>query len=231
MNSMKSRTTPCGAKNQQAETSKATLELGFRHAAAEPQGDVAEQRTRTGRDRERGRRAADDRGAEEHQLRSVRTGLEAVAGGCRFVRRKGFTGQHRLLHRQVARLEQTAIGRHEIAGGETEDVAQYDGSQRHLHPGAVPQDSGGWLDRCAEALRCPLRSVRLPEVDRHAKHDHRRDDEGVDVLSERSLDRTGGKQDERQRVGEQVQQLNDCRQATDRRGLVWTVQMETSCSL
>ena len=56
------------------------------------------------------------------------------AVGCLLLGRQRLAGQRRLLHVQVARLEQARIGRDEIAGAEPDDIARHQLTSRQLAP-------------------------------------------------------------------------------------------------
>ena len=90
-------------KDEQTEPMQSVFELCFRSAGPQSHGDVAEHRLRPRRDGPRSSRAADDRCAQKHQLRSVRARRAVVVGGGdHLVGRQGFAGQHRLLNREVS---------------------------------------------------------------------------------------------------------------------------------
>ena len=114
-------------KDQQTESPQPVFELRLRRTGPQPHGDVAEHRLRAGRDGQRRSGAADDRRAEEHQMRRVgaRRVAQAVGGGD-LVGGQRLAGQHRLLNGEIARLEQACVRGHEIAGRQPEDVARHD---------------------------------------------------------------------------------------------------------
>jgi len=76
-----------------------------------------------------------------------------------------------------------------------------------------------------------LRPVRLPEIDRDAEDHHRHDDQRIDALSQRASDGARDEQDDDKGIGEQVEQLNDGREAADRNWLIRAVRDEEACRL
>ena len=173
------------SKNQQAEAPQAVLELRFRRTGSQPHRDGAKQGLRASAERQGGGRAADHRGAEKDEMRGVWT--EPVVFGCRrrvLVGGQRFASQHRLLDREVPRLEQAGVRRYEVTGGQPEDVARHDvphGNSIHA-PSRLTVAVGTTDD--AKSLRGLLRAVGLPEVDGNTQHHHRDDDQGVGDLTE-----------------------------------------------
>ena len=159
-----------------------------------------------GRDDQRRARAADDRRAEEHQVRRVGPDASRSVRPRRFLGRQRLARQRRLLDGEIARLEQARVGRHQIAGRQPERRRRARRS-RAASP-ARRRRGARWpsalTDARSRSAACCER-YDLPEVDRDAEHHHRHDDERVDALSQtHAADRAGDEQDDDERIGEQV---------------------------
>ena len=211
------------SQNQQAESAQPVFEFGFWRAGPQPGRDIAEHRRRTRGEGHRRTRSADDGGAEEHEIGRVGARRPARGAGGRLVGWQRFACEHRLLNGEIARLDESRVGRDQIAGREPEHIARHDVPQRRLLPGAVSEHRGRRGHRRAKLIRRLLRPVRLPEVDRDTEHDHRHDDHGIDGLTERSGNRARDEQNDDERVREEVQQLDDGRQTPDGSRLVRAV--------
>ena len=183
-----------------------------------------------GRCHDRRRHSADDRRAEEDEIRRIRSRRSMRLVGTRhLVRRERFARQHRLLNREVARVQQTCIRGHEIPGRQPHDISRDDLSERDLLPGAVTEHGGGRRHRRTQSFGRPLRTIRLPEIDAHAQQDDRDDDPRIDVFAEPAGHRARDEEYEDQRIGEQPPDLDQGREAPRWRRLVRTAGGQTAC--
>ncbi len=83
----------------------------------------------------------------------ARSACRSVSSPASLLHREGLAGEQRLVHEQVARLEQSAVRRHQAAGRKHHDVARHDLRCRHLLGDAVAQHAGANLHRLAQPLR------------------------------------------------------------------------------
>ncbi len=159
------------SQDQQAESVQPVFEFGFWCACPQPGRDVAEHRLRARRQGHRRARAAHDRGAEKHQIRGVGAGRAARTRWCvrrrdSLVGRQRLARQHRLLNGEIARLEKSAVRRHQIAGRQPDEIAGHDRPDRDFLPiGARNHpDRGGQrrpaTPRAARPDRCRLHDAR-----------------------------------------------------------------------
>ena len=143
------------AEDQQTEPPQSVFELRFRRAAPQPRRDVAEHRLRPRRDCDRRADAAHDRRAEEDEMWSVWAGRLVAVGGRSLGGGQRLARQHRLLNREVPRVEQTSVGRHHVAGRQAKHVVRHYLSHRYLGPGPITEHG-----RCRDHRRSePVRSL------------------------------------------------------------------------
>lgn len=206
-------------EDQEAKAAGAALELGVGRPGVEPRGHAPELRAGSRGHHDRGADAADHGGAVEDGARRV-GGARLLLGGERLAR------QRALVQEEVLGREQAPVRRHEVPGGELDDVAGHDLPRRDLANGAVPAHGGDLAHALAEAGGRALGAVGLREVEGDAEHEHQRDDDRADDLPEGGGDRAGEEEDQHERVGQVAEQLEERREAAGRRQFVRAVARE-----
>jgi hypothetical protein len=88
-----------------------------------------------------------------------------VSSPARFSTGKAFAGQQRLIHEQIARLEQAPVRRDEASAGERYHVAGDHLRYRDVLDDAVAQHGGADLHRLAQPLRGASGAVFLNEIE------------------------------------------------------------------
>ena len=125
------------------------------------------------------------------------------------LRRKRLARQRRLLHVQVARLDQPCVGGDQISCGEAHQVTWDDLATRALCPDPVTQDRGRRGDLPPELVGGLLRSPGLREVDDDAEHDHAGDERRVDPFPQERRQAARDEEHQRQRIAQEREQLGE----------------------
>ena len=150
--------------------------------------------------------AAPDRGSEEDRIGTLRQrGIGGDASG-RLLDREGLARQGRLGDQEVPASEHDAVGWHQVAGRQLDDVAGHDASGIDHAPGTAAHCRD--LERQAIAQprhgrRC---SVLLREAQETAACHDQQDDGGVSPLPQQEGDTGAEDQDEHQRALDLPQQ-------------------------
>ena len=157
--------------------------------------------------RQRRARAADDRRAEEHQVRRVGSRSRSRGGRRRHACRPAATRRSASIAEPRDRATRAAArrpapDRRPRAGTRSPGTTFRSGvsCQRPSRSTVAVGDH-----RRAQPLGRLLRPIRLPEVDRDAEHDHRHDDQRIDALAERADNRARDEQNDDERIREEVQ--------------------------
>ncbi len=120
----------------------------------------------------------------------------------------GLSREERLVHEEVARLEDPAVGGDEVARAEPHHVARHDLAHGQLVRRTVADHGGSHGDRGLEPLRGTPGAVLLHEIQRDAHHHHGGDDEEARHVAGQTRDRAGGKKEQDQGVTEARQELD-----------------------
>jgi hypothetical protein len=196
------------AHDEHGELSGTPLELRFRRRGRETRSNVPESGVPPRGHHHGLRRPADHGRPEKDEV----SGLGDLRGrrlevGRLLFRRHRLAGQRRLLDVKIARLEQPRVGGHPVAGPQPHDVAGDEDAARKLDPRAVSPDGSRGCRLLTQPFRCPLRAVRLHEVESHAEDDHDGDDRGIDDVAEDRGHGARHDQDEDEGVREEAKQL------------------------
>ena len=155
-------------QDQQPELADPDFERVRRALRGERAGEPAQCRT--------GRGAADQhyRGATDHRRAHEDRGSGGVVG--LLFSRVGLPGQQGLVDEQIARLQQPAIGGHDVARAKMNHVARDEAVDRHHGLGAIPPHVRLQGYGTAEGLDRVLGPNLLDEVQHHAEQDDHSDD-------------------------------------------------------
>ena len=110
---------------------------------------------------------------------------------------------------KVLASQQASIGRNQIAGRQSHDVARYDLAARQFEPLSVALDSRRGRHLIPEALHRSFRSVGLDKIEHDAHHDHHRDDDCIDHLTQKRRDRARDQQYQDKWIGAETQELKE----------------------
>jgi len=191
---------------QVAEPPHPSLELRFGAAQPQPVGDGSVGGGAAGVHHHGPAAAAHHMGAEVKHVDPLSQGRGLRQLIHPFLHREALAGEGRLIHAEVAPLDQAAIAWNAIAGGQPHPIPPHHlgHGNRHLHP--IPPDGTAQLHHRQQLLHGSLGAVLLPEAQQAAhQHDHQDDQAiGGGVEPKRQQGRPQQHQDDR--AGELAQQ-------------------------
>ncbi len=170
----------------------------------EQTGDLAERRLHARGDHDAARPAVHDRGALEHHVAPVTDHLTGVFGERVrvLVRRYRLAGECRLVDPEVGALDETGIGRDDVAGLQHEHIARYEVGGDDGGLGAVTHDPRRGGRHGAQRRHRLFGAVLLEEPDEGIEDDDGADDDGVRGLADRHHHCRRDEQHHDHRVGE-----------------------------
>ena len=144
-----------------------------------------------------GRGSADDRGAHKDEI-GLLIGLHDLAGkvASMLFGRIGLPRQQRLIDKEVARFDQPAVGRDDIAGAEIYDIARHQLFEMQLALASVAEHQRLWCHGAAQRIDGVVRVKLLDEIERHAQRDDDDDDEEACRVAGKRRQRARKQQDE-----------------------------------
>ena len=141
-------------------------------SAARKRGrDVAEAGGAAGRDDQHLGVAAHHRRRGKQRVERVRRLLGGAIAGA-LLDRIGLAGHQRLVHMQIAALDDDAVRRHEVAGAQLDHVAGNELLDRDRDDASVAQRIGVDRDRAAQRVGGLLGAMLLHDVEHDREDDH-----------------------------------------------------------
>ena len=194
-------------RDHQAEVAYAAAELGLRRPRGQSLGNLAERGIFAGAHDDRGADARLNRGPQKDAVGGVGHAVLARRKiGRRLIDGQRLPGEGRLAHVQVLGVQQTGIGRRQIAGIEPDDIAGDQFRHRQLPLLAIAQNRGSGGDLLPNILhRVPCLKLHV-EVHDHAEQDDGDDDRAADRIAQHDRDGAGRQENQDQRIGEETQE-------------------------
>ena len=194
--------------NQQSEPARALIERRGRRRPPQRAADLAELGRPAG--------AADEEPCRPVHHRAAHKGGIARRGNLRAVDtllsrplldRVGFAGQQGLVDKEITRLDETPVGRHEVPCGKKHDVSGHEFAPGKRHFSSVAEDLLLERDLHLEPLGRLLRPIFLDGVERRADQHDRRDNDKTREVSRQRGDHARDQQYQHERVAEPAQEL------------------------
>ena len=145
--------------------------------------------------------------------------------------RIGFAGEQRLVDGEVARLDEAAVGGHQVAGIEHDDIAGDERLDRHLSDRPVAHHVGLDRDRAGQRLHRVLGLALLNEIEDDAQEHDRGDDGEAGEVAGQSRQAAREEEKQNERIGEAAHELPPCRRAPDGNGAVRAILREPRLGL
>jgi hypothetical protein len=134
--------------------------------------------------------------------------------------RIGLAGEKRLVHEEVPRCQQPAVGGHDVSGREPHSIARhelFDGDGALL---AVADDLGAKSNRLPQRLDRVLRPQLLDHIEHYAQEDDDCDDDEAGRLSGPCREAGCEQQNQDERIGEAIKDLPPQRPPSPGQGII-----------